>query len=322
MTDKQEPAKRFENFLMEYMTQAGMTCTREPELPDGKTPDFLVEHNGKRCYIEATITEQPEDLKIRQGEEDLKKLLDQHPANGWIICFSHPPTEKRRLTSPLGRGDGAVRKIPAWLKELRRNNHSGKAARIFKIKGVKIEATALEQESDIRQQAGTLGQASTWIRGGLIDVKEKHEKLRAKLKEKYDKYTDSQESLGNIPLIIAMLDSEECQITLFDAIYMERIPYIKFDGETNETLETGVNLIPLGIWLNNRPDGKHLRQRHNHLAAVWHFVNLENGNPPPVLYTNPFREDLKDIIPPPLLQERQPTHLWEQGRLITEPPAQ
>ena len=47
-------SKDFEDFLERRMESLGLSVVKEPKLPNGRTPDFLVESEGLKCYVEAT----------------------------------------------------------------------------------------------------------------------------------------------------------------------------------------------------------------------------------------------------------------------------
>ena len=44
----------FEDFLEGHMRSLGLSVVKNPKLPNGRTPDFLVESEGVKCYVEAT----------------------------------------------------------------------------------------------------------------------------------------------------------------------------------------------------------------------------------------------------------------------------
>ncbi len=44
----------FEDFLEGHMRSLGLSVVKNPKLPNRRTPDFLVESEGVKCYVEAT----------------------------------------------------------------------------------------------------------------------------------------------------------------------------------------------------------------------------------------------------------------------------
>ena len=47
-------SRDFEDFLERHMRSLGFSVVREPRLPNGRTPDFLVKSEGVKRYVEAT----------------------------------------------------------------------------------------------------------------------------------------------------------------------------------------------------------------------------------------------------------------------------
>ena len=129
-----------------------------------------------------------------------------------------------------------------------------------------------------------------------------HEKVRDRLKDKYDKYTAEAESLGDIPLIIAIYDETMDDQGISEALYGRRNLYIAIDSATDESL--GVETRPKydGVWLNARSGRR--ETRHNHLAAVWHFRAMGDSQKAARLFTNPYRQDIETIVPEPMLKHR------------------
>ncbi len=294
MTTPQEFGNKFECYLLERMVQLGMACTPKPVLTDGKTPDFWVEHRGRACYVEATHTHGPDEFRQKRGEEDLEELLEKSVPGGWGIVLQYPYGEDKRLTGPISKTDKAIQKVVAWLSTV----DPGADGSILKldIQGVRVTLQAHGMPTTKKVTAG-------WIKshgqGGLAT--KRYETFRGSLRKKYNKYTAEPESLGDIPLIIAIFDETLVQESVSEALYGTVIPYVSFNRQTREVLGSGTNTLRDGVWLNSR-DGE-LKPRHDHLAGVWHFQSMLDPDRRPAFFPNSNRQDLCSIIPEPLLQD-------------------
>lgn len=297
MTTQQVFADRFEDFLQELMTRMGMTCTRNPRLPNRKTPDFLVKHEGRACYVEATHIEWPREFREKKGEENLRALLDEKAPEGWSITLAYPNDEPQRLTERVGKRELGLGEIVKWLSGIGHNPGTDERNREFSIKGIRIEVEIYLTPS-VRENR--VGWRKSYSKGGLLS--EQHEGVRNALRSKYDKYTPEPDSLRDIPLIVALFDAMRGKREMGEALYGTRIPFITRSKETGEVLRHGLNEILNGVWLNSR--GGELENRHNHLAGVWHFRSMSDSSRSPLLFANPYRQDIESIIPRPMLKQR------------------
>ena len=76
----------FEDALEEHFCQMGNTVTKNPKLPDCKTPDFLVvDQQGRSCYIEAKVLLPPrteeEYLEITLRKQQGHMIIRDHTRN-------------------------------------------------------------------------------------------------------------------------------------------------------------------------------------------------------------------------------------------------
>ena len=294
---------KFEKMLLaEEITRLGMTYTREPQLLDGKRPDYLVEHDGRKCYVEATHIAEPQEIATKRGEADLVKILKQYPSQGWVLRLAYPNEEKRRLTDPLSQNEKAAKAIIAWLEKLESTETKFKT-RTFHVRGITVCVLASYMSHKNSEEPSTT--KAGWYKSDNNRWQKLINKNQEVVREKYQKYTDTPRSLGDTPLIIALLHIHAPEFTEM-ALYGEGTKYIKLNRQ-RETMETGIKHNPNGTWWNNH-DGKGLQKKNHHLAAVWLFTATDPREWPPTLYVNPFREDIDNILPKPLLQiHREPT---------------
>lgn len=290
-------AGEFEDFLQGRMAEMGMTCTRDPVLQDCNKPDFLVEHEGRACYVEATHIEGPKEFAEKKGEETLKVSLEESVPEGLRITLEYPSNEVTRLTDPVGREDPGLRDIVQWLRATDLGLGIGERKREFLIKGVRIEV-------GIYSIPQTLGNRVVWFKSynEAGSVGKQHEDVWEILRSKYNKYTPNPKSLGDTPLIVALFDESRVPDEMREALYGTRLVSIMFNEESGQALGTRTRNRQDGVWLNSR-NGK-LEIRHDHLAGVWHFRSMRDPTRPPLLFANPYRQDIESIIPTPMLKQR------------------
>ena len=272
-----------------------MRVCRNPELSDSKNPDFLVEHKGRLCYVEATHIQEATELREKRGEKDLKNQLDERAPKGLYIRLAYANDETVRLTNQISKKAKGIDEIVDWLSENQEVFEENNSRKEFKIKDIRI---------DVRAYASVMAQRDrvSWIKSWIWDQTQKDQRIRNNLKEKYDKYTPEQESIGNVPLVIAIFDEMMDKRLMAETLYGKRIPYISIDVVTDEAVANGIRKQNDGVWLNARSGT--LEKRHNHLVAVWHFREMGDVQVPPFLFTNPYRADIDSIIPGPMLNDR------------------
>ena len=79
----------FELFLHELLHRLGCQVTVNPKTKIGTgilTPDFLVEHEGRRCYVEATQVDYGKGEN--RNEEKFMQDLNRYPLPGWYAHLS------------------------------------------------------------------------------------------------------------------------------------------------------------------------------------------------------------------------------------------
>ena len=262
MKAQQEFSGKFESYLFSLMKRMGMRVCRNPELNDGKKPDFLVEHRGRRCYVEATHIQEATELREKRGEENLKEQLDKRAPKGLSICLAYANDEEGRLTNQISKKAKGINEIVNWLSENQEVFEENDNRKEFEIIGIRINVRAYSSMMAQRDRV-------SWIKSCIWDQDEKDQRIRESLKEKYDKYTPEQESIGNVPLVIAIFDGMMDKRLMAETLYGKRIPYISIDVVTDEASASGIRKQNDGVWLNARSGT--LEKRHNHLVAVWHF---------------------------------------------------
>ena len=295
MFTPQEFGSKFERYLLEHLGQLGITCTSNPVLNDGTTPDFLVEHAGRTCYVEATHIHGPDEFREKKGETDLQELLDKSAPGGWGIVLQYPYDENERLTGPISKRNKEVRAVVDWLSSMERTASGARETMILQIRDVRIN---VEASRHLTEKKNTVGWIKGYGKGGLVT--EKYEGFRDRLRGKYKKYTAEPESLGAVPLVIAIFDETLDIESVSEALYGTVVPYISLSRQTGKALGAGTNTLRDGVWLNRR-DGE-LKSRHNHLAGVWHFQSMKDPDRPATFFPNPFRQDIDSVIPKPILQ--------------------
>lgn len=292
MKAQQEFAKKFENYLLDYVTCMGMTPTPKPTLRDGKTPDFLVEYKGRACYVEATHIQWPDEFREKKGEADLREILDERAPKSWQIILKYATDERRNLTDPISKRARGIKEVVDWLSNSYRIPEGEMTDRKVQFQNIPIKVQAYRDATAEKDRV-------SWDK---LAIWKPDNKLRDSLKDKYDKYTSDPNSLGDIPLIIAILDEMLDEQGMTKALYGRRIPYIPIDGATDEPVGVDTRIQYDGVWLNAR-SGK-LEKRHNHLAAVWHFRAVGDAQRAARLFPNPYRKDIESIIPEPMLKHR------------------
>ena len=293
MFTPQEFGSKFERYLLEHVAQLGLTCILKPLLPDGKTPDFWVEHEGRACYVEATHMHGPDEFREKRGEEDLKELLEKGAPGGWGIVLQYPYGEDKRLTDPISKKDRAIREVVEWLSTVA-PSADGQTLKL-EVRSVQI---TLQAYAGPTAEKATVGWIKSHGKGGLVT--ERYEGFRDSLRRKYNKYTAGPESLGDIPLIIAIFDETLDEESVGEAVYGTTRRHLNL-----ETRQPRTETLCDGVWLNNRSG--ELEARHNHLVGVWHFQSMKDRNRTPAFFANPNRQDLDTVIPKPILADQVST---------------
>ena len=292
MTNQQIFAAKFEEFLGKHMAKLGMKCTRSPKLRDGKTPDFLVEDGGRTCYVEATHLKLNPAFEERRGEADLKKFLTEQLSPHQTMVLQYEDDDpKERLTNQLSRTDAGIMEIASWANRAELEEEGRYPAETFPVKGIRIQARVLEGRAE-----GTSGVC--WSRGYFSDGTHCKD-IRNSLRKKYNKYKPCPDSLGDIPLVIAFCAGVMWRPEMEEAIYGQIDRKVVLRWGSAPTIEPRFKRLVDGIWMNCR-NGK-LETRHHHLAGVWFFQSPGHALEKPRIFLNPFREDLKSIIPTPML---------------------
>ena len=295
LTLQQQLGARFEEFLLEHMTALGMAVTRNPELRNGKTPDFLVEHEGRICYVEATHIQVHPAFREMSGETDLKEFLNAELPEDRVLVLRYEADDAQpRLNSSLSPRDKEVRDIARWARDMEPGDQGAMCAQIFPVKGVLIEAQLFKASVEGSDRVG-------WVRG-YTSYGNRSGDIRASLREKYRKYTPTPDSLGDVPLIVAVLTYMMLRSEMEEALYGQIDWRVILRRGSTPVVEPRFRRIPDGVWWNRRNGTPQVR--HQHLAGVWQFQSMGDQAGLGCLFPNPFRKDLDSIIPAPMPSDR------------------
>ena len=290
----------FEVFLDARMLDMGITIlAREPEteLADGKTPDFLVEYGGIRCYVEALALDS--DLGNNDAEDDLVVSLNAHKSTDFFLFLS--AGHRSRLPKRLRRD--AVLPIIEWMnaqdvEAIPDNPDLGLdrlPEREFDLSGYHLRVALIpvsrkyrtEQAAQERDLVGVQMLGGTTLHG-IGDA------VRDRVRQKCKRYTPR--NLGNVPLVVAINDFRFSDMAA--ELYGTPITTLQFNTLSGEVVDTVDSIKCDGIWC--RVEKGLLMPQAQHLLAVWHLKSAHANNPdaPNCLYTNPF-VDVQAKLPAP-----------------------
>ena len=276
----------FELYLHHKLKGFGCTVEVEPRLAKGRTPDFLVEHEGKRCYIEALVL--ADDEWKTDAEADLEEKLNSYSSKDFSLCL----LSTSKLTQRIRKEH--LQPIVDWM-----NSHDVTVVEATETKeyskefvlqadggdAYPLEVSLIlvppelrtEEEAILRElvEMSSLGGA----RSGPID-----HGLRERIREKRRRYDPS---VLDAPLLIAA--NTIAHVPRMDwALYGTPTTTIHLDKSTGGIVAVSESMSKDGIWLISEK-GKD-RLRASHLLGVWNFVLAHPSNPSPTacLYTNPY----------------------------------
>ena len=223
LTIQQKLAAKFEDFLLEHMTKLGMKCTRDPELPNRSTPDFLVEHEGRVCYVEATHMELHSALHEKHGEVDLKRFLEEVIPPGRGIRLSYEDDDAQdRLTDHLSRRDQSVAEIARWARDTEPAREGPGPSQVFEIRDIRVKALLLGFPAEAPAEV-------IWSRGYSYWGNQS-KAIKKRLRGKYRRYTSSADSLGEAPLVIALFAEMTLRSEVEEALYVQGVQHRHLAG--------------------------------------------------------------------------------------------
>ena len=289
----------FEGILDSRMRDMGITIlAREPEteLPDGKTPDFLVEYGGLKCYVEALALES--DLVKTDAEDDLVASLNAHKSTDFflLICAKPPNRLQRRL-----RRD-TVLPIIEWMNsqdveaipDKPRLDLNSLPKKEFDLNGYRLKATLIPVSREYRTEQ--FAQERDLVGGQMLTSTTRSigDTARERVRQKCKRYTSR--NLGGIPLVVAINDF--LFIHMVAELYGTPVTTVYSNRNTGEFVGAVNSILHDGIW-HRVEKGQPVLQAQ-HLLAVWHFTYAHANNPDAqnCLYTNPF-VDVPSKLPAP-----------------------
>ena len=245
--------KRFELQLEEFCKAEGELLQREPELKNGKEPDFLIEDDeGNRCYVEAKVRHNSIEEDRYFDDWIVRRLMHHKALDGKGVGVQHvsgiPESEP-----DVGR---LLQEIYDWLgtfslRDLKERKDRELRCKMFSFPSVEIELVATRAHNTgrlftyvSRSSGGTIrGDKSTWLTNKAGDAT--------------NKYTP--ELLAGTPLVLAVLNLPHSHMRDSDIYGSE---YLRFDKDGEKVVDTGFN--GLGVW-----HGNERKEKLHTLHGIW-----------------------------------------------------
>ena len=322
----------FEDFLEGHMRSLGLTVVKNPKLRNGRTPDFLVESEGVKCYVEATsrpdirsqILEafdgyghKPYTLFVsvlQSGDrahfndrrktgreiiewvdsfyEALNKHLDINDIEGFTIGGQDP------LTFPTKHRD-YPRMSP--IKTFYKDGYDWAINGLVHFSASEMfEIEKMACGFDRRLPVGWPDVDRVRKIGAESRQKEDVRSLRHALREKAVRYLPVPDGIGDIPLIIAVNDYDSGLVV--DELLGTRGVDVYPDFGIALPAPRGDN----GFWRRSA------QSKRRHVKAVWHFERVRSDS----LYfrakliLNPDEENARSILPKRLFSDPRTEVVW------------
>ena len=298
----------FEDCLERHMKSLGLSVIKEPDtrLSNGRTPDFLVESEGLKCYVEATARPDVRD-----------QILDAFDGYGHkpytLFISALQSSEKAHLNRRREIAGEIVRWADDFRKDIYIDDTEDYSAReqflakaftrdgydwvvnslVFFSKSEMAEIKKMACGFDLRLPVGWPDVERVRTIGAESRRKEDVRSLRHALREKAVRYLPIPDGIGDAPLIIAVNDYDSGLVV-------------------DELLGTrGVRIYRGGLasTLNEREDNGFWRRsaqsKRRHMKAVWHFERARSDNPDfrAKLILNPDEENARLILPKQLFAD-------------------
>ena len=303
----------FEDFLERHMDSLGLSVVKEPKLLNGRTPDFLVESEDVKCYVEATARPDARD-QILDG-------FDGYGHKPYTLFISAlQSSEKAHLNRRREIAGEIVRWADDFLKDIYIDDTEDYSVRErFPAKSFEMDGYDWVVNSLVYFSASEMFEIEKMACGfdrrlpvGWPDVdrvrkigaesrqKEDVRSLRHALREKAVRYLPIPDGIGDAPLVIAVNDYES-------------------DLVVDELLGTrGVRIYRGGLapTLNEREDNGFWRRaaqsKRRHVKAVWHFERVRSDNPDfrAKLILNPDEGSARSILPKRLFSDPRTEVVW------------
>lgn len=299
-------SKDFERFLGRHMESLGLSVAKEPVLPNGRTPDFCVEFEGVKCYVEATS--RPE---IEYQILDAFEGFGRKPYTLFISVLQS--REKVHLNARRKTAAGIIRWVDSFINDFKIDDTESLAARerfpartferdgyCWTVKSL-VHFSAREMDEIDRRPGG--GGLSFRVPVGwpVVDpvlkigaaspCKEDVMSIRNALRGKAVRYLPIPDGIGDVPLVIAISDYGHNAV-VDELLGVRTLP---FSGG----LPSSLIRQDSGFWRRSTQSKRH------HVKAVWHFdrARSDNSDFTAKLILNPDEENARAILPAPLFSD-------------------
>ena len=286
-------SKAFEDHLEQYLQQHGYNVERDPVLPGGGRPDFLIKAGSDRlCYLDATVGWRHTKGKAAEAVELAHKREEM-----LVDCLrTHGPSERRvslrrqeSVTDPArwdedysvfsrDPSEEDIKDIIAWVESLPEETIARMPGQQFCVAGVWYWVYVSPPMDGVESWSVT-----GWSASYTIDFRRKNQGIiEEKVREKVKKYTA--EDLDGVPLVVAVLDRDSVAKNPEMEIYGGlRLP-LRDDGGGN-LVGSGPHLTGIGVWLD--PDGRQ-RDSRRPLCGIWYWEgDSPRPQPRPMFYPHP-----------------------------------
>ena len=322
----------FEDFLEGHMRSLGLSVVREPKLPNGRTPDFLVESEGVKCYVEATsrpdirdqilgafdgyghkpytlfisVLQFGEKAHLNRRRETAREII------GWVDSFYEALNERLDINDVEGFTIGG--QTPLTFPTKHRDYPRMSPIKTFRKDGYDWAINGLVHFSE-REMVRIEEMFSGFefrIPVGWPDVddvrnigaasrrKEDVRSLRHALREKAVRYLPVPDGIGDAPLIIAVNDYGSGLVVdeLLGARGVDVYPDfgIAFPAPRRDS----------GFWRRSA------QSKRRHVKAVWHFDHARSDSPNfrAKFILSPDEENAGAILPKPFFSDPHTEVIW------------
>lgn len=310
----------FELYLHHKLKEMGCSVEIEPTLTSKRnveplTPDFLVEYENVRCYVEAFLAS---DKWYSDAQADslarLVKELNKHPNRDFFLSITLSHVPERTLSYKK-----LIRPIIEWLGDQSLNieeiNHLTQTFALLTDGNPSLvpvtpeyvrnnaDATTWDIElvpvsADYRTDEYAMGRplvAAITPMNGSRD--QGYAQLKERIREKVSRYDEL-----DAPLVVAagtlwLPSHKELEFQFYGR------PTASYSQSQNGAwVPVETSITPDGLWLR-KVDGQY-KQRAPQLFGVWSFGAPVPNNPNPKirLYTNPYIENVERSLPTPFFR--------------------
>lgn len=315
----------FEDFLEDHMRSLGLSVVKNPRLPNGRTPDFLVEFEGVECYVEVTsrpdahdqildafdgFGHKPYTLFISALQSSEKAHFNRRRDTAreiieWVDSFYEALNEHLDINDIQGFTIGGQSPLTFWTKH--RDYSRMSPIKTFCKNGYDWAINGL-----VHFSAGEMDRIEEMFSGfeyripvGYPDVddvrkigsesrrKEDVRSLRHALRCKAVRYLPIPDGIGNVPLVIAVNDYDSGLVV--DELLGTRGVDVYPDFDIALPAPRGDN----GFWRRSA------QSKRRHVKAVWHFdrARADSSDFMAKFILNPDEGNARSILPSPLFSD-------------------